>query len=48
MEIYHCDIMTSKREKMKIIAAAIGAILMEEGGGIAIKPTTLILSSFLQ
>lgn len=37
MEIYHCDIMTSKREKMKIIAAAIGAILMEEGGGIAIK-----------
>ena len=31
--------MLSKREKMKIIAAAIGAILIEEGSGIAIKPS---------
>ncbi len=39
MEIFHCDIMTSKKQKLKIIAAAIGAVLIEEGAGVAIKPS---------
>lgn len=31
--------MASKREKLKIIAAAIGAVLIEEGTGVAIEPS---------